>query len=72
MFMQTTLGLVICVIVPLVLFVTADLIRHRQFENQNQQDTAQLLAELEALKAQKALDGQKDETRPNDDDVSKS
>jgi signal peptidase len=72
MFMQTTLGLVICVIVPLVLFVTADLIRHRQFENQNQQDTAQLLAELEALKAQKALDGQKDKTRPNDDDVSKS
>jgi signal peptidase len=58
MFMQTTTGLVVCVIVPLVLLVAVDIIRHRQFERQNQQDTAKLLAELEQLKAEKSnLDG---------------
>jgi signal peptidase len=51
MFMQTTTGLVICVILPLVLLVGFDLIRRRQFEKSNQQDTAALLAELEALKS---------------------
>jgi signal peptidase len=54
MFMQTTTGLVVCVIVPLILLVAVDVIRHRQFERQNQQDTALLLAELEQLKAEKS------------------
>lgn len=56
MFMQTTAGLVVCVIVPLVLLVAYDVIRRRRFEAQNQKDTAALLAELEALKAQKAAE----------------
>jgi signal peptidase len=52
MFMQTTTGLVVCVVLPLILLVAVDVIRHRQFERQNQQDTAVLLAELEKLKAE--------------------
>lgn len=54
MFMQTTAGLIICVVLPLVLLVGYDVIRRRQFEKHSQQDTAALLAELEALKAEKA------------------
>lgn len=59
MFMQTTAGLVVCVIVPLVLLVAYDVIRRRRFEAQNQQDTAALLAELQELKAQKAAEESK-------------
>ncbi|WP_294754966.1 signal peptidase I [uncultured Ruminococcus sp.] len=54
MFMQTTAGLIVCVILPLILFVGYDVIRRRRFEKANQADTAALLAELEELKAQKA------------------
>ena len=54
MFMQTTAGLIVCVILPLILFVGYDIIRRRRFEKANQADTAALLAELEELKAQKA------------------
>ena len=54
MFMQTTAGLVVCVVVPLVLLIGWDFIRRNQYEKRNQQDTEALLAELEALKAEKA------------------
>lgn len=54
MFMQTTAGLIVCVVLPLILLVGYDIIRRRSFEKRNQQDTAALLAELEALKAEKA------------------
>lgn len=54
MFMQTTTGLIVCVVLPLILLVGYDIIRRRRFEKRNQQDTAALLAELEALKAEKA------------------
>lgn len=56
MFMQTTAGLVVCVGLPLILLVTWDVVRRRRYDKQNQQDTAALLAELEALKAQKAAE----------------
>lgn len=59
MFMQTTAGLVVCVIVPLILLIAYDVIRRRRFEAQNQQDTAALLAELQELKAQKAAEESK-------------
>lgn len=61
MFMQTTAGLVVCVGIPLILLIAYDIIRRRRFEAQNQKDTAALLAELEALKAQKAAEN-KDES----------
>ena len=66
MFMQTTAGLVICVVVPLVLLVGWDLIRRRKYEQKSSQDTAALLAELEALKAQKAAEAQSETDTPTD------
>lgn len=54
MFMQSTAGLVVCVILPIILLVGYDIIRRRRYEKENQKDTAALLAELEALKAEKA------------------
>lgn len=58
MFMQTTAGLVVCVVVPLVLLIAWDIIRRKKYEKKNQQDTEALLAELEALKAAKAEEQQ--------------
>lgn len=53
MFMQTTAGLIVCVILPMLLLVGYDMLRRRKYEKSRQQDTAALLAELEALKAER-------------------
>lgn len=53
MFMQSTAGLIICVVLPLILLIGYDLFRRRRYEKKNQQDTDALLAELNELKAQK-------------------
>lgn len=60
MFMQTTTGFVICVFVPLIVLIAWDMIRRRQYEKKNQQDTEKLLAELEALRASKAAEQKED------------
>ena len=54
LFMQTLPGLIICVVVPILLFVGYDIIRRRVYEKNNQSDVDALKAELEALKAEKA------------------
>lgn len=54
MFMQTTPGLIVCVILPMLLLVGYDVLRRRKYEKAKQQDTDALLAELEALRALKA------------------
>ncbi len=54
MFMQTTPGLIVCVVLPIILLVGYDIIRRRLYEKKNKTDTDALLAELEALKAAKA------------------
>ena len=54
MFMQSTAGLIICVVLPIILLVGYDIIRRRIYEKNNKQDTDALLAELEALRAEKA------------------
>ena len=54
MFMQTTTGLIVCVGCPLILMVGYDLIRRRNYEKKQQADTDALLAEPQALKAEKA------------------
>ena len=54
MFMQSTAGLIICVLLPIILLVGYDIIRRRIHEKNNKQDTDALLAELEALRAEKA------------------
>lgn len=56
MFMQTTAGLIVCVVIPLILLVGWDIFRRRRYESKNQQDTDALLAELAALKARQAAE----------------
>lgn len=52
-FMSTVPGLIVCVLVPLGLLIGYDVIRRKLNEKNNQIDTAALIAELEALKAEK-------------------
>ena len=54
LFMQTTPGLIVCVVCPILLLVGYDMIRRRIYEKANKQDTEQLLAELEELRRLKA------------------
>lgn len=51
MFMQSTAGLIVCVVLPIILLVGYDVIRRRIYEKNKQSDTDALLAELEALRA---------------------
>lgn len=54
MFMQTTQGLIVCVVCPIILLVGYDMIRRRKYEKTKKDDTDALLKELEELRAQKA------------------
>ena len=54
LFMQTTPGLIICVVCPILILVAYDMIRRRIYEKSNKQDTDQLMAELEELRRMKA------------------
>lgn len=54
MFMQSPTGLVVCVVMPIIVLVGYDLIRRKIYERKRDDDTAALLAELEALRAEKA------------------
>ena len=60
MFMQTTPGLIVCVVLPIVLLVGYDVLRRRKYDKAKQQDTDALLKELEALRALKAQKEQED------------
>ena len=52
--MQKPGGLIICVVVPILLFVGYDIIRRKMYEKNQGSDVDALRAELEALKAEKA------------------
>jgi signal peptidase len=54
MFLQTTNGLIVCVVIPLVLLVGYDLIRRRVYEKNQKSDKDALLQELASLRAQNA------------------
>jgi len=54
MFMQTTPGLIVCCVCPILLLVGYDMLRRKKLEKSQKQDTDALLAELEALRAMKA------------------
>lgn len=54
MFLQTTPGLIVCVVCPLLLLVGYDVLRRKKYEKAQKQDTDALLAELEQLRAMKA------------------
>ena len=51
MYMQTTQGLIICVVCPILLFVAYDMITHHIYEKNRKKDTEALMEELETLKA---------------------
>lgn len=61
MFMQSTTGLIVCVVLPIILLVAYDVIRRRMYEKNKKDDMAALKAELEALKAEKAKKEKEDE-----------
>ena len=54
LFMQTTPGLILCVVCPILLLVGYDMIRRKQYEKSSQKDTDALMAELEELRRLKA------------------
>lgn len=54
LFMQSTTGLIVCVVCPILLLVGYDMIRRRIYEKSAKKDTDQLLAELEELRRLKA------------------
>lgn len=51
MFMQTTQGLILCVICPIAVLVGYDVIRRRIYEKAHKQDTEALLRELAELRS---------------------
>mgnify|MGYP003523505983 FL=1 len=53
MFMSTTQGLIICVIVPLILLIGFDFISRKKIEKKNENDREALMAELEKLRSEK-------------------
>ncbi len=60
LFMQTIPGIIICVVLPLAIFVVYDILRRRYISKKEQTETAALLAELESLKKEKSAS---DETK---------
>lgn len=54
LFMQTAPGLIVCVVLPMLLLIGYDAVRRRMYEKTSRDDTAALMAELEALRAMKA------------------
>ena len=61
-FMQSTAGLLVCVILPILAFVGYDVIRRRLYEKKKGDDMAALMAELEALRAKQNADSKMQNT----------
>jgi signal peptidase len=64
-FMQSTEGLLVCVVLPIFLLIGYDVIRRRLYEKNKKTDTDALLAELEALRAAKAAEDNSDKASEN-------
>lgn len=62
MFMQSTPGLIVCVVLPLAAFITYDVIRKKKNDKAKQSDMDKLKAELEALKAAQNASKENEET----------
>lgn len=56
-FMQSTAGLLVCVVLPIILFVGYDVVRRKLYEKNKGDDMAALKAELEALRAMQNAEG---------------
>ena len=63
LFMQTTPGLIVCVVCPILLLVGYDMIRRRLYEKNHQQDTDELMTELEELRRLKAEREQQEQSQ---------
>jgi len=63
MFMQTTAGLIVCVVCPIILLIAWDIFRRKKYDKSKQADTEALMEELEELRAQKEKQ-QKDNQTP--------
>ena len=63
LFMQSTPGLIICVVCPILLLVGYDMLRRHLYEKANKKDTDQLMAELEELRRQKAEKEQQEQNQ---------
>ena len=65
MFMQTPLGMIVFIGIPLLAFIIYDIIRRQKYANKESRKTAELEAELERLRAmqppQKASDSEQSE-----------
>ena len=61
LFMQTTPGLIVCVILPIVLMMGYDIIRRKLYDKNKDEDIEALRAELAALKAMKTAEAEKTE-----------
>lgn len=55
MFMQTTWGLIICVVLPIIFLIGWDAVRRARYNKKHEEDKDALLAELEELRAEKAM-----------------
>ncbi len=64
LFMSTIPGFIVCVLVPLLLLVGYDVVRRKISDKANDDDKEALMAELEALRAEK----QAKEEQTNSDD----
>lgn len=63
LFMQSTPGLIICVVCPILLLVGYDMLRRHLYVKANKKDTDQLMAELEELRCQKAEKEQQEQNQ---------
>jgi len=69
LFMSTIPGFIVCVLLPLLLLIGYDIVRRKINDKANQQDTDALLAELEALRAEKAKKEIKQENQDSNIEV---
>jgi signal peptidase len=68
LFMQSTVGLIVCLFLPIGAFVAYVMLRRRKQDKEKQDDIAALKAELEALKEQREL-ASETETKPQTEEI---
>ncbi len=69
-FMQTTTGLIVCIGIPLILLVGYEILRRFVYEKKNKSDMDNMMAELEALRAEKErLEAQAASDTPADEET---
>lgn len=67
-FLKSTPGLIVAILVPLGLLVGYDVIRRKLYDKKNEEDTNELLKELELLRAEKAKAQTVENETPQEDD----